>query len=129
MDGEEVNTHNTDPLDEDTDSDTMPDGWEVTNSLDPLTNDAALDPDNDSLTNLGEYQNNTDPQNPDTDGDEWTDGDEVLVYDTDPLDPDDHPNPRTPPAIPGYTLGLILLNMIGVSIFWIMKTKKRYFKN
>ena len=129
LDGEEVTTYNTDPLNGDTDSDTMPDKWEVDNLLNPLVNDTALDPDNDLLINILEYQHSTDPQNPDTDGDEWTDGDEVLVYDTDPLDPDDHPSPRAPPAIPGYIFGLILLNMVVIATVYIIKSKRRLFKN
>ena len=88
LDGDEVNTYSTDPLDSDTDRDGMPDGWEVNNSLDPLTNDSALDSDSDGLTNLEEYTNNCDPQNNDTDNDILTDGDEVNTYFTDPLNPD-----------------------------------------
>ena len=52
----------TDPNGSDSDSDGMPDGWEVENSLDPLTDDSVEDPDGDSLTNLEEYQAGTDPQ-------------------------------------------------------------------
>ena len=129
LDGEEVKTHYTDPLSSDTDSDTMPDKWEVENLLNPLVNDTALDPDNDLLVNLLEYEYNTDPQNPDTDGDGWTDGDEVLVYDTDPLDPDDHPNPRSSQAVPGYTLHFVLLSIVLISIVWFIKNKRKYLKN
>ena len=60
----------TDPSDWDTDSDRMPDGWEVTyglNATNPI--DAGLDPDNDTLTNLEEYHLGTDPLCVDTDGD------------------------------------------------------------
>ena len=64
-DGDEVNVYNTDPLDSDTDNDEMPDGWEVQYSLNPLDpSDATQDPDEDSVTNLQEYQQGTDPQNP-----------------------------------------------------------------
>lgn len=52
----------TDPRNADTDGDGMPDGWEVNHGLNPLVNDAALDPDGDGFTNLQEYQNGTDPQ-------------------------------------------------------------------
>lgn len=55
----------TDPLDQDTDDDGMPDGWEHQNTLDPTNgSDAAADPDEDGFTNLQEYLNNTDPNNP-----------------------------------------------------------------
>lgn len=61
LDGEEVLTLATNPLSADTDQDGMPDGWEVSFSLDPLTDDAGLDPDNDTFTNLQEYQEGTNP--------------------------------------------------------------------
>ena len=47
----------------------MPDGYELNSGLNPLLNDASEDPDNDTLSNLEEYQLGTNPQNPDTDGD------------------------------------------------------------
>ena len=77
----------------DSDSDGMPDWWEAAHNLNPYENDAGLDPDNDGLTNLEEYQNGTDPYNADTDGDGMPDGWEVahglnpLVNDA-ALDPD-----------------------------------------
>ncbi|PIS38586.1 MAG: hypothetical protein COT35_00070, partial [Nitrospirae bacterium CG08_land_8_20_14_0_20_52_24] len=64
----------TDPNNPDTDGDAIPDGWEVTNQLNPLADDSLLDPDQDNLTNLEEYQIGTDPNNPDTDGDSISDG-------------------------------------------------------
>jgi alpha-tubulin suppressor-like RCC1 family protein len=51
----------TNPSNPDTDGDGMPDGWEVNHSLNPLANDAGLDSDGDTYTNLQEYQNGTDP--------------------------------------------------------------------
>ena len=42
----------------------IPDDWEVVNDLDPLTDDATLDPDNDGLSNLEEFENGTDPAPP-----------------------------------------------------------------
>ena len=83
-DSDEVNTYGTDPLVSDSDGDGMPDGWEVDNSLDPLTDDSSLDLDNDGLTNFDEYQAGTDPNASDTDSDGLTDGDEVNTYGTDP---------------------------------------------
>ena len=71
----------------DTDSDTMPDGYEVANNLDPNTNDSALDPDNDNLTNVAEFGLGTDPQDEDTDND-FSNDDVEGTLGTDPLDPD-----------------------------------------
>eukprot|EP00494_Astrolonche_serrata_P018345 UN18537 len=42
----------------------MPDGWEVTHKLNPQTDDANMDADNDGINNLAEYQAGTNP-NPD----------------------------------------------------------------
>jgi WD40 repeat protein len=67
----------TDPKDPDSDDDGMPDGWEVDNSLDPITNDASGDPDEDNLINVQEHQRGTDPNNDDSDGDGMPDGWEV----------------------------------------------------
>jgi len=60
-DGDEINLYSTNLLLADTDSDGMPDGWEVTYHLLPTINDALNDNDNDTFTNLKEYQYNTDP--------------------------------------------------------------------
>ncbi|MCD6108630.1 MAG: hypothetical protein J7J89_04070, partial [Thermoplasmata archaeon] len=47
----------------DTDSDGMPDKWEIDYNLDPTDpNDASSDPDNDGYTNIEEYQNGTNPR-------------------------------------------------------------------
>ncbi len=75
---------NLSPQSFDTDGDDMPDAWEIANGLDPLTNDAGLNPDGDLLTNLEEFLAGTDPHNPDTDGDGLMDG-----ADPNPLDPVD----------------------------------------
>lgn len=49
----------------DDDGDGMPDDWEITFGLDPHNNmDAALDNDNDGLTNLQEFLAGTDPTDP-----------------------------------------------------------------
>jgi hypothetical protein len=48
----------------DTDGDGMPDDWEAHYSLDPQVDDAGLDPDSDTYSNLAEYQAGSDPKNP-----------------------------------------------------------------
>ncbi|MFP6873885.1 MAG: lamin tail domain-containing protein [Verrucomicrobiales bacterium] len=49
----------------DGDGDGMPDIWELVNGLNPVTSeDAALDNDRDTLSNLGEFLAGTDPQDP-----------------------------------------------------------------
>lgn len=80
----------------DTDGDGMPDYFERSYSfLDPNNPaDAALDEDNDGLTNLEEFENGTRPDLADTDGDTVPDGAEVkrtvngAPAPTDPLNPD-----------------------------------------
>ena len=84
----EINIFNTDPLNSDSDSDGMPDGWEIANGLDPLNDEASRDPDTDGLTNLEEFQQGTSLSNPDTDNDSLTDGDEVNIHNTNPLQAD-----------------------------------------
>ncbi|OUR87103.1 hypothetical protein A9Q81_26960 [Gammaproteobacteria bacterium 42_54_T18] len=106
----EINTLGTNPLNNDTDSDGMLDGWEVSNNLDPTLDDAALDSDNDGLSNADEYAQGGDPQNadsdndglndseevnigtdlnnPDSDDDDLSDGEEVSIHGTNPLNSD-----------------------------------------
>ena len=73
--------------DPDTDSDGMPDDWEVEYFGD-LTQGPYGDYDGDGLYNVNEYQRGTDPTNPDTDSDEMPDGWEVQ-YGLNPLDASD----------------------------------------
>ena len=64
---------------DDSDSDGMPDWWEIAYGLNPLMNDSGADPDEDDLSNLQEYVLGTNPKNPDTDGDGYNDGREVAA--------------------------------------------------
>ncbi|MHA1232639.1 MAG: hypothetical protein ACTSPQ_18560 [Candidatus Helarchaeota archaeon] len=97
----------------DTDGDSMPDGWEATNSLNPNEDDSSLDPDNDGLQNKDEYTNNTDPNDADTDDDGYSDGYEVSQG-TDPTDPTSYPTTQT--QIPGFTMLyiMIILGILGL---------------
>ena len=95
----EIEVYGTDPNNPDTDSDGMPDGWEINHSLDPLADDAAGDLDGDGLSNYEEYLNGSDPFSADTDGDGFGDdwerdwstqatnaADPVVVDDNGPFD-------------------------------------------
>ena len=75
------------PDDSDTDSDGMPDAWEVQYFGD-LTQNPYGDYDGDWLYNVDEYQQGTDPTNPDSDYDEMPDGWEAQ-YGLNPLDASD----------------------------------------
>ena len=66
----------------DADGDQMPDGWEVQHGLNPQDpSDAALDSDQDGLSNLEEFYNGTDPRQADTDGDGYASGGIAYTYD------------------------------------------------
>jgi hypothetical protein len=80
--------YSTFPNRTDTDFDTMPDYYEIMFSLDPLTNDTAADLDMDGLLNIEEYNYSTFPNATDTDSDALTDYDEIIIYGSDPLNPD-----------------------------------------
>jgi predicted outer membrane repeat protein len=56
----------TDPTLGDTDGDGLPDAWEVRYGTNPLTNDAAADPDKDGYSNWLEYEGETDPNDTDS---------------------------------------------------------------
>ena len=88
IDSDEINIYLTDPNDSDTDDDLMPDGWEVSNGLNPLVDDSSDDPDTDNLSNLEEYTYSTDPNDLDSDNDGLNDGEEINTYSTDPNDLD-----------------------------------------
>jgi hypothetical protein len=81
-----------DPLD--AEDDNLPDAWETSKGLNPANNGRTNsadgeygDPDNDTLTNLVEFQLGTHPGRADTDGDGYSDSDEVNLYRSDPLAP------------------------------------------
>lgn len=83
---------NTNPTNNDTDGDTLLDGYEVNNGLDPF-DDGSVDinqgtngdPDGDNLTNFQEQTAGTNPNNPDTDADTLPD-DYELANALNPLD-------------------------------------------
>ena len=102
-DFEESVVYKTDLLNVDTDSDSMPDGWEVTHNLLPaIASDAQSDTDGDTLTAYHEYLAGTNPADPDSDLNGTRDDAEDFDNDgltvaqecakgTDPLDADtDH---------------------------------------
>jgi hypothetical protein len=78
----------SDPYNPDSDSDSLPDGWEAVNDLSPTVDDHDLDKDNDGLTNFQEYQLKLAPNNNDTDDDLLNDKTEIDIYGTDPKDRD-----------------------------------------
>jgi hypothetical protein len=79
-DYDEIMVYSTNPLVvDDSDSDGMPDGWEILHGFNRLNaNDAGGDADNDYLTNLEEYQYGTNPWNADTDADGLWDIEEIT---------------------------------------------------
>ena len=80
----------------DADGDGMPDSYEDANGLNKAVNDAAADPDIDTVSNFDEFLRGTNPQNRDTDNDGVFDGGEdgggtyisATQTGTDPLNPD-----------------------------------------
>lgn len=66
--------YGTDPDQFDTDQDGMDDGWEIRYFLKALKQDANEDPDGDGFTNIEEYEADTDPTDPESHPDEYTAG-------------------------------------------------------
>lgn len=64
MDIDEVDRYGTSPFEQDSDGDGMPDGWEVSYSLNPLADDAQANRDADPFDNLSEYISGTSPTDP-----------------------------------------------------------------
>ena len=52
---DEIDIYGTNPFSPDTDGDEMPDGWEVSEGLNPLLDDAFNNPDNDLFSNKDEF--------------------------------------------------------------------------
>ncbi len=73
------------PSENDTDGDGLPDDWEIESFGDIDQYGGIDDPDEDQLSNLGEWRQMTDPNESDTDGDGAVDGREVA-FGTDALD-------------------------------------------
>jgi len=77
------------PAEQDTDSDGMPDAWEIINGTSPYDAwDADQDFDGDGLSNLQEYFAGTNIHNVDSDNDGLSDAEEVDVIGSNPLDAD-----------------------------------------
>jgi hypothetical protein len=72
----------------DSDSDGMPDDWEIVHGLNPMLNDADLDPDRDGFNNLTEYNRGNDPQQSDRGHREATSPMFSLVLMQRPIDSD-----------------------------------------
>lgn len=68
----------------DTDSDGIPDWYEIEHGLDIDVDDSAEDRDGDTLSNLNEYLAGTDPNAGDTDQDGWSDDRELNTEGTSP---------------------------------------------
>lgn len=62
----------------DSDSDGMPDAWEISFGLNPAVSNAGADSDGDGALDLDEYRAGTNPTVQDTDGDQMPDGYEIA---------------------------------------------------
>jgi hypothetical protein len=108
----------------------MPDEWEIQHGLKPDDpNDAQLDPDEDGLTNLEEYQTqsvygkSTDPNKADTDGDNFADKAEIDKK-TSPVDPEDFPKSSLMKVML-FILGIaVLLSGFGYLAYRAVQKKK-----
>ncbi|TFG32765.1 hypothetical protein EU528_02315 [Candidatus Thorarchaeota archaeon] len=118
LDGPEVEIYHTDPFCNDSDSDAIPDGWEVEHGLDPLSNDAHEDADGDTLDNLFEFELGTSPILVDSDGDTYSD-DWEYNNGFDPLDPFDPPVTSTQPTQIAQPAQLVL-DLLGSNYLLIL---------
>ena len=88
-DVDEINIYNTDPNDDDSDDDSLKDGAEVLNMMDPNSgvgdDGPDGDPDGDTLSNRDEIEVHfTNPQSDDSDSDDLKDQDEISIHMTNP---------------------------------------------
>ena len=127
IDGHEVLTYQTDPLDNDTDDDLMDDGFEVNFGLDPHLDDTFLDLDLDGLTNFEEYLLGTFPNRSDSDADGYTDLEEIEAG-TDPMDYHSFPDYplHTVSTAPISWSSFIVTTLIvfTISMLWMRKRYK-----
>jgi hypothetical protein len=97
----------------DTDSDGMPDIWEIKYGLDPTDpSDALLDIDNDSLRNIEEYKKGSDPTDYDSDDDGYSD-----KVDEFPMDPDQY---KRQSSDNGSDLNIIILIIAVIVVIIIL---------
>lgn len=73
----------------DSDSDGMPDSYEIAQGLNPNANDALGDLDGDGVSNYDEFLNGTNPTKRDSDGDGMPDGFELITPGLNALNPAD----------------------------------------
>jgi hypothetical protein len=103
-----------DVCDDDNDNDGLPDSYETSNGLDAYNpGDAALDNDNDGLTNIEEFKLGTGLGNADSDGDGYSDKAEVDAG-TSPTDSESKPTSKTSVFI---IAGIALVVVIALFIF------------
>lgn len=76
-----------DPAVADSDTDGLPNEWEIEHGLDPLSDDSRTDADSDGLDALAEFWIGTDPSGLDSDSDVSSDGREIA-HGTNPLGSD-----------------------------------------
>lgn len=82
--------YETNPQCNDTDSDLMLDGWEISMGFNAIHDDSGEDLDLDLLKNLQEYQCGTYANDNDSDDDIFTDTEEIIA-ETDPMNSFDYP--------------------------------------
>jgi hypothetical protein len=84
-------SHGTGYLTSDSDGDGVPDGWEINQGLDPRLTESDNDPDNDRVSNEDEFRNGSNPFSPDSDDDGVDDFREIDTG-RDPARPDGGPS-------------------------------------
>ncbi len=133
-DGDEIEKHQTDPNLYDTDGDSFSDAVEISAGSDPLDKDStpddkngngvadswetkynltvvdgSQDTDGDGVSDVLEYRYGTDPTRIDTDMDGYTDSEEILDFQSNPLDAASPGNPADwPVLINNYQYGQVI---------------------